>query len=303
MGECLAVVFPGVTLAFFLFVAASGHESGAVPYEVIAGVAVEDRDAWNLSVGLVEAEIRHFGRRLDPDGSVPSPRRLLKPKVFRLAAQFPPIAHEERRALARNCLDAGAGATRRSMTALAQAKLAYAADALDLASRFRCKFIASIVGRQAPRPAPGALRKDYAYMFERFFYLVDDLKPSPLGLVVCDERRIGARARLCEQMDRYFRGTGRGRQRGSVVIPEPLAAGGDLAAGAGLASLVAYLTSWAFRTRELTEPARRELGALKEQVRALRYRAVREMGDNPNFVVWGFAVVPDLRMREEREAG
>jgi hypothetical protein len=37
-------------------------------------------------------------------------------------------------------------------------------------------------------------------------------------------------------------------------------------------------------------------------VRALRYRAVRDIGDNPNFVIWGFAVIPDVRMREDREA-
>ena len=69
----------------------------------------------------------------------------------------------------------------------------------------------------------------------------------------------------------------------------------------GLADLVAYITAWAFRTKELLEPARRELGPFKEQVRSLRYRVVRDIGDNPNFVVWGFAVVPDLRMREDRE--
>jgi len=290
-------------LAHFLFVASSGYESPLVPYEVVAGAAVDERDVWNLVQSIREAEFRHFGCRPGGDGAGLNARRLLKRKVFRLAAQVSPLAAEERRTLARHCLESGETAGRRAMTALAQAKLAYVGDVLDLAARFRCKFIASIVGRQAPRPAPGALRKDYAYLFERFFYLVDDLKPSPLGLVVCAERSAGERARMAEQMERYFRGTGRGRQRASAIVPEPLAAGGDLVAGANLAGMVAYLTSWAFRTRELVEPARRELGPLKEQVRALRYRAVREMGDNPNFVVWGFAVVPDLRMREDRDAG
>ena len=290
-------------MAYFLFVAPSGPDTPQVPYEVVAGVAIEDRDVWNLAQALGEAELHHFGRHLVGEKTLTSARRLLKRKVFRQASQLPPIASEERRTLARKCLDAGASAGRREMTALAQAKLAFAGDALDLAARFRCRFIASIVGRQAPRPGPGALRKDYAYLFERFFYLVDDLKPSPLGLVVCAERHGRQRARLVEQMTRYFRGTGRGRQRGTLVLPEPLIASGELAGVVSLAGMVAYLTSWAFRTRELTEPARRELTSLKEQVRGLRYRAVREMGDNPNFVVWGFAVVPDVRMREDREAG
>jgi len=32
-----------------------------------------------------------------------------------------------------------------------------------------------------------------------------------------------------------------------------------------------------------------------------RYRVVRDIGDNPSFVVWGFAVVPDLRLRADHE--
>jgi hypothetical protein len=99
----------------------------------------------------------------------------------------------------------------------------------------------------------------------------------------------------------YFRGTLKGRQRSSLVLAEPLAATGELRGLVELADLVAYITAWAFRTKELVEPARRELGSYKEQVRSLRYRVVRDIGDNPNFVVWGFAVVPDLRMREDRE--
>jgi hypothetical protein len=289
-------------MAYFLFVAPSGADTPQVPYEVVAGVAVEDRDVWNLAQALGEAELHHFGRRLAGDGSRPAARRLLKHKVLRHASQLPPIPAEERRALARKCLEEGATAGRREMTALAQAKLAFVGDVLDLAARFRCRFIASIVGRQAPRPARGVLRKDYAYLFERFFYLVDDLKPSPLGIVVCAQPQTREHARIAEQMNRYFRCTGRGRQRSALVLPEPLVASGELAAGVTLAGLVAYLTSWAFRTRELTEPARRELASFKEQVRGLRYRAVREMGDNPNFVIWGFAVVPDVRMREDREA-
>ena len=35
----------------------------ASPYEVLAGVAVEDRDLWNLVLALQEAELRIFGGR------------------------------------------------------------------------------------------------------------------------------------------------------------------------------------------------------------------------------------------------
>lgn len=286
-------------MAHFLFVNGSGFESLSSPYEVVAGVTIEDRDVWNFVQAILDAKVRHFGSSAPHDRL--SARRLLKRKVFRLARQFDPLPFEERRTLTRSCLEDGSEAGRREMTALAQSKLAYVGEVFEVCSRFRCRLIASIVPNRIPRPAPGYLRKDYAYLFERFFYFLEDQKPLQNGLIVCGGSGSCQGALLRDQMHRYFKGTVRGRQRSSLVLPDPLRAEGDLAVGAEVAGLVAYITAWGFRTRELTEPARNELFDLKEQIRALRYRAVREVGDSTNFVIWGFTVVSDLRTREERE--
>jgi len=292
----------GGAVACFLFVNSSGRQGAPSPYEVLAGVLVQERDIWNLSQAIVDAEVRHFGRRLCADWAPPKARALLKPKVFRQASRVPALPHEQRRELSRSCLEAPEKASLTAQAALAQAKLAYVGDVLELAARYRCKYLASIVGKSAPRPLPGQLRKDYAYLFERFFYSLDDSATQPLGLVV-DSVRSGALGRQLKlQMERYFRSTLKGRQRASLVLPEPVHVSGDLTSVVSLAGLVAYITSWAFRTKELGEPARFQLSPFKEQVRALRYRAVRDIGDNPNFVIWGFAVIPDVRMREDREA-
>jgi hypothetical protein len=291
----------GDELAHFLFLASSGRDGGASPYEVLAGVAVQDRDTWNLVQALGDAQFRHFGRSLRRGESAARARVLLKPKTFRLAAQARPLPADERRMLALACLDDGAGAGRRELTALAQSRLAYAGEALELCARYRCRFVASITGRGVPRASGAQPRRDFLYLFERFFYLLDDLNPPAPGVVVCREGDGGLAALAAEQMERYFKSTAKGRQRTGLVIPEPLVARGELTRGNDMASLVAYVTAWGFRTRELTAPARRDLYSLKEQVRALRYRAIREMGDNPNFIIWGFSVVSDLRSDEERE--
>lgn len=286
---------------YFLFIGGSGYDPGPSPYEVLAGVVVEDRDLWNLVQAMVDAEVRHFGRRLGQTASDVRARQLLKKKVFRLGRQLRLLRPEDRRSLAKACLDSPGTARIGELTALAQAKLAYVGEVLDLCARFRCRFLASIVNKTSPVPGPDQLRKDYAYLFERFFYLLDDLKPSPNGIVVGDSRQ-GARSHLlATQMAHYFRVSPRGRQRAALVVPEPLFAHGELAAGLEAASIVAYLTSWGFRTKELVIPERRELKPLIDQVRTLRFRVVRDMGDNPNFVVWGFSVIHDLRMREDRE--
>ncbi len=288
-------------MAWVLFVNGSGFESSSSPYEVVAGVIVEDRDLWNFVQAILDAKVRHFGATAPTERL--TARRLLKRKVFRLAHQLPPLPFEERRALARACLERGAAAGKREMTALAQSKVAYVGEVFEVCSRFRCRLIASIVSNRLPRPTPGYLRKDYAFLLERFYYFLEDQKPPQCGFVACREHAAPFSELLADQMARYFKGTVRGRQRTSLVLPDPLAVRGDLAVGTEVAALVAYVAAWGFRTRELTEPARNELYDFKEQIRALRYRAVREIGDSTNFVIWGFTVVNDLRTREEREQG
>lgn len=68
-----------------------------------------------------------------------------------------------------------------------------------------------------------------------------------------------------------------------------------------IADLIIYTLSWGFRIRELVTPAREELSPFVDQICGLRYRAVREMNDNPNFVIWSFAVINDLGGRENGE--
>lgn len=46
-----------------LFLDESGHDLKDSPYEVLAGIAVEDRDLWNLICAVQQSEETHFGRR------------------------------------------------------------------------------------------------------------------------------------------------------------------------------------------------------------------------------------------------
>jgi hypothetical protein len=48
----------------------------------------------------------------------------------------------------------------------------------------------------------------------------------------------------------------------------------------------------------MTRPVREELNPYIEQLCELRYRAVRDIEGNPNFAIWSFAVINDLRARE-----
>ena len=287
-------------MAYLLFVDESGYDFGPSPYGVLGAVAIEDRDLWNLVKELQQLEVRHFGVRYSGGCQELKAKKLLSRQVYRKASQLPPIPEDERAILAKRCLQDGAHAGIKEITALAQAKLDYVRDVLDICARFRCKAFASIVSKDSPPPVPGHLRKDYAYLFERFFYFLEDIGPSAYGIVVFDELSRIESHLLVDQMDRYFKLTARGRQRSSQILPEPLFVHSDLTTGVQVADLIAYIVSWGVRFPGMREAPRAELTSLAVQVCQLRYRTVREVEDNPNFVVWSFAIITDLRSRSER---
>ncbi len=288
-------------MAYFLFIDESGHDRGQSPHEVLAGIAVEDRDLWNLIQAVRDSEVRHFGTRYSAGRNELKGKKLLKRKVFRLASQMEALPPDERARLAAECLNRPESAGRPHLTALAQAKLAYVQDVLTLCAQFRCKAFASVCTRDSVLPEPGEhLRKDYAYLFERFFYFVQDQSWNVYGAVVFDELEKSQSHILVDQMANYFLHTDKGRQRASQIIPEPFFVHSDLTTGVQLADLVAYLVNWGYRDPGAASVPRPELAELVEAVFGLRYRTTREIGGDPDFVVWSFAYITDLRAREER---
>lgn len=291
-------------MAWFLFIDESGHDKGASPYEVLAGIAIQDRDIWNLINALHDAEIRNFGRRYSFGPAELKGKKLLKKKVFDHSTLNTIIKPEEIPPLAKAALDDGASAGVRHWKALALAKLAYVKDVFDICSRFKCKAFASIVETDALPTAAGGLRKDYAYLFERFFYFLEDQKPQEHGIIVFDELDKAKSHLLIEQAHRYFKETATGRHRSSLIVPEPFFVHSDLTTGIQIADLIAYCVSWGFRRlSQMTKPARLELVPFCDQIANLRYRAIRERQGNPNFEIWSFTHINDLRTQNERDLG
>jgi hypothetical protein len=259
-------------------------------------VAVQDEDVWNLVQALHDAESRIFGLRYTHRSTELKAKTLLTRKVFRLAGQLPAFPPTDRALLANQCLTDGAHATRPQLTALAQAKLAYVREVFELCASYRCRVFASVIGDPAPPPPGDYLRKDYTYLFERFFNFLEDVDQTSMGAVVFDELERSQSHVLVGQMERYFRHTATGRQRAGRVIPEPFFVHSDLTTGIQLADLAAYVLSWGFRTPKLPAPGRDELDPYVDQICRLRHRSIRGRGGK-SFAVWSVAVIPTLRAR------
>lgn len=169
-------------MSWALFIDESGQDQRESPYEVLAGIAIEDRVLWKLIRDLSDAQEEIFGMRLfEAYGSEAKAQKLLKRKVFKHAAQMDAFSLEDRAALSREILEDGTAASRERLTALSQAKIAYVTTALDLSRRAGATAFASIVPRTAQRPQSGMLRRDYAYLFERFYYFLNSKPTDPMG--------------------------------------------------------------------------------------------------------------------------
>ena len=290
-------------MGYFLFIDESGQDRQASPHEVLAGIAVQDSELWNLVQRTHTLEQDVFGMRISEGKLELKGKKLLKRKTFRLAGQVESLAAPESRELVCSCLKKGQSedpAVRKSvsrleLSALGQAKIAFVSGLLELCSQHRVRAFASIVNNASERPQGGDfLRKDYAFLFERFFYYLEDRPSGPMGVVVFDELEKSRCHLLVNQMEAYFLKTAKGRMRSSNIIPEPFFVHSDLTTAIQLADLVAYITSWGVQVGSMPEPARPELQQLADQVCQLRYRATREINGQENFAVWSFAIIDDL---------
>lgn len=287
-------------MARLLFLDESGQDQRESPYEVLAGVAIEDKQLWPLIKAIQELEVRYFGQRYAAMDREMKAKKLLKRKTFRHAAQAAPMQHPARTELAQRCLADGPSATREELTALAQAKIAFCAAILQATIDAGGVVLAAMIPKSAPRAEGDFLRKDYAFIFERYFYLLED-SGDEAGLIVFDELERSQSHLLVDQMHRYFLHTTRGLARARLVVPEPFFVHSELTTGVQIADLVAYTIAWAVRLTGQEEPGRPEMAELARLTLDLRYDTQRDLPGRPRFRVYGIARINDLRSVKEQD--
>jgi hypothetical protein len=273
-------------MSWALFIDESGQDRRDSPYEVLAGVAVEDRKIWRLIRQLSDAQEHIFGMRLyQAYGQEAKAKRLLDRRTFKHAEQLPAFEQRDRARLACELLTDGTAITRERLTALAQAKIAYCEFAVELARVHDARAFATMVPQDALRPPEAAaMRKDYAFLFERFYYFLNSWPDDPMGYLVFDELDKSQSHVLLGQVANYFIKTQNGRVRARLIIPEPFFVHSDLTTLIQLADIIAYVISWGLRLRSMNLPARAELLPLAECVRRIQFSHKTEGGER----IWGF---------------
>lgn len=298
-----------------LFIDESGNDRIEAPYEVLAGVSVREHDLWNLILDIRKAEDNFFGLKMAKVGLEFKGRKLLKPKVFRFARQCNPIEPDKRRELTRGFLLKGQNEARgflpeprksEEFAAYGQSVLSFVKEVAKLVQKYQVKVFAAMVSKSAPIPEnPLYLRKDYAYLFERFYYYLEDLVPSEnqMGLVVFDELEKAQSRILLNQLESYFMHTGKGTQRSERIVPEPFFVHSDLTTLVQLADIVGYCLNWGYRIgKKMIEKTRPEIEPYAKMFADLQYTGKRK--DELNMAEWsryGIFYIEDLRPKSERE--
>jgi hypothetical protein len=206
-------------------------------------------------------------------------RKLLKKKRFDEAHRDVEMSHDESVRLANSLLTKGKAArgtptnnpTYREIVAYSRRVLDFVDAVLGIAAGFSVQVFASVVAADAPRPDNLLLRKDYVYLFERYFYFLETLPPRDRGLIVFDELDKAQSHILLQQMAAYFLGTRTGQYRSSRIVPEPFFVHSDLATGVFLADLVAYILGWGWRLASMPQASRVELRSYATKIHEMQF--------------------------------
>lgn len=292
------------------FVDESGIDLKEAPCSVLAGIGVAEAKVWPFAQQFLKLkeETLRFPR---DQGYEAKGTKLLNRRVFRQAALAPELERSDRDRAVEALLDKnsrGDNASFLELVGLAQAKLAFAREALDLAERFGMTVFASIVPRDAPQQRDDAiLRKDFAYLFERIHCHVCDGQDDEHGVLIFDEQDRALSKGLLDQINRYFVETDRGKQRAERMIPMPFFVHSELTPAIQLADIVAYTINWGLRLGKMPEPARAELKPYADKVFALRYQG-REVPISRRLLarrrpIWGITYIEDLRPVHEKRQG
>ena len=305
---------PRLQIPFMLlFLDESGHHESGTPCEVLAGVAIAEDCLWNLVKAVRAAERDFFGdyfRNLLTEET--KARKLLKTKRFKIAAKPCDLSSSDPVALAHSLLVKGkaahrerssdAGETFQELVAYSRQVLAFVHEVLNIAAGFSVKVFASVMDPKCPRPPEGRLRKDYRFLFERYFYFLETLSPRERGLVVFDELDRTQSHLLVQQMAGYFLGTKTGRYRSSRIIPEPFFVHSDLTTGVFLADLTAYILGWGWRRAGMTQPSRPELKPYSDRLFDMQFRGSMPKSDGAGtWQLQGIRYIDDLRDGVDRE--
>ena len=288
-------------MSWLLFMDESGHDHRTAPYEVRGGVAIRDSQLWPFTQAMQRLERDCFGGPLHEYKSEIKGCRLLERKRFQWAQQSAAMTSEVRRENSRRFLTKGLeknSPTRVEFTAFGQACLEMVRGTFQLLINHEAVLFATAIPRDVQKPEADLgsgdyLRKDHVFLFERFFYFLEEKREH--GILVMDEVEEQADRKFVRQMEAYFTKTQTGLERTAWIVPAPFFVSSNLTYPVQAADLCIYCVNWGFRlpSQGMDAPTRPEIAAeFGRSMNRLQFRGEGYRNDKV-FPLWGVAFVPN----------
>lgn len=287
-------------MSWLFFLDESGHDHKQMPYEVRGGVAIHVSQLWPYVRATQKLELDCFGCALSLYKKELKGSTLLDRKRFRFANQDDAMPDEARRKHCRNFLTKGLEKkqpTRDEFTAYGQACLEMARGMFQLLDDHEAVLFAGAIPKGVRKPATSDvdeyLRKDHVFLFERFFYLLEEKREH--GVLVMDEWEKAEDRRFVRRMERYFTRTDNGRYRTTWIVPTPFFVSSDMTYAVQAADLCIYCVNWGWRlpTIGMTAPKRDEIAdAFGPWLTRLQFSGQRHREDQV-FASYGIFYVPN----------
>ena len=275
-------------MSYCLFLSEPIEATGANPYKTLCGISVQDSNIWDLLKRLRDAQRFYFGINKVDDVGMFNPQDMLDQSIYDLSSMYPAFSPKERARLTIEALSTSNEANTEQTSALSQSKISYCEFVLRLARDYGAQAFATITDRdQEERTSNGQLRKDYSFLFERFFYFLESRSTNSVGYLVRSHRSANGADVSSMDISNYFSNTTNGRLRSKLIIGDLMFASNELQRMVQVASIVAYTINWGYRLQGMTAPVRSELSPLADLISAMRFVSAAPNGKKN----WSFKFV------------
>lgn len=287
-------------MSWLFFMDESGHDHRTMPYEVRGGVAIHASRLWPFIQSWKRLELDAFGTELSLFSKEIKGCKLLDKDRLIWARQSDMMLPDERRRLCRSFLTKGLEKKvpeRNEFTAYGQACTQMARGVFELLLGHEARLFACVIPRKVVRPGNSVmdeyLRKDHVFLFERFFFFLEEKKED--GLVVMDESEEYEDRKFVRRLHNYFQRTETGRYRSTKIVPVPFFVASDMAIPVQAADLCMYCVNWAYRLPKLGMRATERMDVknlANEWIEKLQFHG-QGYKDGQTFTTHGIVYVPD----------
>ena len=271
-------------MSWLLFIDESGHDHKNMPLEVRGGIALHISKLFDF-IRDWEKAIKHcFGGITHKHKEIKG-HRLLDKDRFKWAALQKDLSQKDRWEGIKKFL-ANDGAGNGDFAAYGQASLLMAHCIFRLLKKHEAKVFACAIPKGAKAPqnfdlteTKNFLRKDHVFLFQRFFYFLEEKQEH--GLIIMDESEKQNDRRFVARVTDYFTKSRPGRDMCKWIVPAPLFVASDMAVGVQAADVCIYCINWGFRPNnwnyeargEISEYCRRYISQLRHDTENEEYRS------------------------------